>query len=195
RAAAGRPFGTAESAASAAGTGGDAEVQPFGVAHRRRLAIPAAHRHLPHDFPRRRVVAADLLAAADDEIGAVLRLPDERRTPCGPVVARNLPRLLAGLRVERQQERLLLVVALDVDLAVVDDRRATGAVPEHRRVRAEVFLPELLTGKVEAKQAGVAEVGVHALAVGDRRFGRVGVARVDGRLGLPLDGGLVPEYL
>ena len=81
----------------------------------------------PEFLAGRRVVAAQGVGAVGDQFGAGLALVDGGRAPGGDLVARGPPALLAGLDVERGDERVLLDVGLDDDAVFVDDGGAAHA--------------------------------------------------------------------
>src|SRR5262249_10927812 len=93
------------------------------------------------------------------------------------------------------EERILLVIALHEEAVAIEHGRAASAPAGRHRVRAQVLLPDELAGKVEAKHAGHAEVGIDPFPVGDRRFRGIGVARMRGDTALPFRRQVLPEQL
>ncbi len=87
------------------------------------------------------------------------------------VAAVRLPLLLAGARVERQQVRVRHVVAQqDKEIAVQRRRAAVSPSRLERRVLvAEVPRPDDAALHIERQNLAVAEPGVDALAIGQRR--------------------------
>jgi hypothetical protein len=86
----------------------------------------------------------------------------------------HLPALLAGLGIERQQVRLIEVVAEQVQQPVAK-RRGTAVAPrraEGAEFLAEMAAPQVSAGHVERDQLAVAEPGVDPLPVGCRSRGR-----------------------
>ena len=139
----------------------------------------AAAAQLPDFLARLRVVAADVLPAVHDQDACAVRLVDGRGAPGGHVLPRRAPQLLPGLDVERGQERAVEDVALQVDDALVDDRRArhaplgVGDAEERGIERSEVLLPEEPAVDVVAVEPLRAEEDDDLPAVRGR--GRVGV--------------------
>src|SRR5262249_51181814 len=91
-------------------------------------------------------------------------VPQPRRRPAG-VEARALvaPDRLAGPRLECLEERALLVVRDEDQLAAGDDRRGRGAEGVLRQ--RERALPQLLAGEVVARETERTEVDDHVLAI------------------------------
>ena len=129
----------------------------------------------PQFRPGFRVVADDELVAVGDELGSPRRRHDDGRGPAGFDGSRRPPRFLARLDVVGQQQRLLplVLVALDDDEVLEQDRRGARAHPEQRKL-ADVGLPLEVAVDVVAVQALGPEVGHDHRAVGDH--GRRGVA-------------------
>src|SRR5262249_41621835 len=137
---------------SAAERAAGAEINSLRVGDRRGVRRVAAHAtaaaargayaaKLPQHLARGRVVGAHLLAAGDD-LSPLAVLPDERRAPARLLVAIDAPQLLAVLLVQRHEERLLLIVALDEEPIAVERGRAAGAPAGHHLVGAQVLVPE-----------------------------------------------------
>ena len=125
------------------------------------------------------VVGAHAVGAGGDDLGPLLVLPDEGGRPVGALVPRNAPDLVAGLRAQREQVRLIVVVVLDIEAAVVQHRRRGGAPPQPGGRGLDVARPaQPAVRRVEAEDAQVAEVDEQRVAVGDRRLGRQGVLHV-----------------
>ena len=124
-------------------------------------------------------VRADLLAPGRDDLGPLRGLPDERCRPVGLLVTSDPPQFVARPGIVRSHERLRVVVVHDVQPAIVQ-RRGRGSAPAHAH-RQHVHRPGPgdIPREVERIKARVAEIHVHALAVGDRRFRRHRVLVVD----------------
>ena len=127
------------------------------------------------------IVGAHAARAGRDDFGALAVLPYERRGPVAAFVARHAPDLFAGLRVQRFQERLLVVVVDDVETTLVQHGRRRRAPAVAHAKRTQRLRPEQLAVAVEAEDANAAEVGVDALAIGHRRFRSVAVLQMTGR--------------
>ena len=139
------------------------------------------------------IVRAHLVAAGRDELGAKFVFPNVRRRPVRFLVAIDAPDVFARLLVEGHEKRRLVVVALDVDVVAEQHRRASGAPTELHAVGAEVFRPEQIAGEVVAVNARHAEVGDHALAIGDGRFRRIRIVGVDRNRRPAFAGDLFPK--
>ena len=154
------------------------DVEQPVLGERRRRDV---HRH-PAQLPEQlavQIVRTDLVHARGDDLGAQLVLPDERRRPVLDLFALDAPELLAGLLVERDDERLGGVVVDDDEAILVERgrrRRAEGLPAVERR---QLLGPDRLAVEIErGHDAGAAEVHVDAFAVGDRRFRREAVLEV-----------------
>ena len=90
------------------------DEQAVGEDRRRRRDLRAAAQ-APQLLARPRVVAADEVRRVGDELGPGRRRRHRRRAPRRQLVALRLPHGLAGLGVQRQQERVGLRVALEDD--------------------------------------------------------------------------------
>src|SRR5690606_30108135 len=84
------------------------------------------------------VVGADALRAGRHDFGAQRIAPHEWRGPALMFLAGDFPQLLAGARVERNDERLLGVVVDDVEAVAVDGGGAAGAELRAAGERAEL---------------------------------------------------------
>ena len=108
---------------------------------------------------------------------------------------RRAPELLAGLRVERGDRRLLFVVLQQVDAALVHGRRRRRCRSRGRSLSAPTASSTAACRRASRRTGRrSAERRVEPLAVGDRRFRRVGVLAVPAaerlrrdRFALPLD--------
>ena len=137
----------------------------------RRLAWCA---RVPQQRARCRIVHVNPLGGIDEELVPSRSAHDQRRAMRDTVVAAiGLPLLLAGARVERQQVRVRHVVAQqDQEIAVQRGRAAVSPSGLERRVLvAEVPRPDDAALHVERQNLAVAEPGVDALAIGQRRRG------------------------
>ena len=108
---------------------------------------------------------------------------------------RHFPAHLAGVAIERDDERRLAAVAAE-DQEIVDEyRRAARAVLG--RIGELGLLPEDVARQVEGGRAHVTEVDVDAVAVDDRRAARQAVLLVHllGDFGIGADRFDVPENL
>ena len=121
------------------------------------------------------VVPADAGARVDDNLRLAAGLDDERRAVRGHARGRvALPADGAGLGVERQQVRRLLVVTEEQQLSLVHDRRAAVPPVDHERavLGAEVLLPHEGSPRVDRGDLPGPEPRVDALVVGDGAGGR-----------------------
>ena len=105
-------------------------------------------------------------------------LPDVRRRPVRSFLAIDQPDRLAGGRVERGEVRAAVVVVDNVEAALVQHGRRRRAPAVARRLERSGDRPQQPAVEVVGEDADVAERHVDALAVGDRRLGRVGVLQV-----------------
>ena len=155
------------------------------VEHRRGRGDVRAAAEPPELLARARVVAADELRRVGDQLGLARAGAgvDVRRGPGRELFARGAPGDGAVLETQRDQEGVLLLVALHDDEVLVQDRRAGGAPLVVRRiVGADVEAPEVpLPLQRAAEVVGVetlrAEERDHVAAVRGRR--RVGVGGLD----------------
>src|SRR5262249_54401816 len=122
-----------------------------------RLQAAAADRTLAGgpELPASRGVIRDRPQAGDDDLVRVapLRAPradDDRRAPARALRTRRAPAFLAGLLVERDEERVALVVPVEDEQIAVQDRRAPCAELLVDQEVAEVHLPR--DGTVEAER-------------------------------------------
>src|SRR5262245_57778892 len=99
----------AEPSRSAAG----ADEEQVVAGHRCRLDLADCAVQLPELLTGRGVVRPHLRTADANDLRARLVLPHERTAPAGPFRSWSSPQLLAGLRVEGDEERFLLIVGLD----------------------------------------------------------------------------------
>src|SRR5262249_47913204 len=140
-------------------------------------------------------IRAHLARSRRDQLRAFLVLPDERGGPVTLLVAVDAPGVLARLRLERGEIRLLLVVVDDEQAVPVQGRRRGGA-PAHAHLhRIELVLPQYLAVVVEAEDADVAEDGVDPLAINRRCLGGVRGFQVNRTGRLSLVDLLLPEHL
>ena len=124
------------------------------------------------------IVGADAARRVGDDFSLPVVLPDVRRRPAALLVALDAPDLLAGSCIERHEKRLLLVVAHDVQPAVMQHRRRRSAPAGARGKRADGVRPDRRAVHVEGEDADVAKVGVDPLAISDRRLGGKAVLEV-----------------
>ena len=120
---------------------------------------------------------------------------ERRRRPGHRGRPLRLPHRLAGLGVERGDERRLaaVLVALQDDQVLVEHRRARRAHAQRLDV-ADVDLPQQLAGEVVGEDALGAEVGEDPGAVGDRRRRGVAAPLVPAVVDRPLVGHLLPAH-
>ncbi len=138
------------------------------VRDRRRDRV---HRHaggLPDHAAGFEVVAAQLVHAGRDDLRAALVLDDERRGPGVDLVALHAPDLVAGRLVERDDERLALVVPDDDEVRPWSDRRRALAELVAHLLVAEILLPHQLAVHVVGVEPLRLERRDDVLAVGDR---------------------------
>ena len=124
------------------------------------------------------------------------RFHEHRRRPRHRHVALRAPPLLAGLRVERDEERLVVaaVVTLEDHQVLVEHGRRRRAHADGGDV-ADVGFPGERAVEVVGVEALGAEVGVDPLAVGDRRRRRVAALLVTVVVDRTVVGGALPERL
>ena len=121
------------------------------------------------------VVAHDAVRSRDHHLRRALARDHERGRPGGGLVTVLAPALLAGRRVERDDEVGALVVPGDDERLAVDRGRGSFAEAIARLHLPELLLPEELALEVERVEPPRAEVGVEPLAVGEQRRRGVGV--------------------
>jgi hypothetical protein len=99
------------------------------------------------------------------------------------IAAVYLPAIFSRSCIDRQQVRIRQVIAEKNDEVAEEDRRTsvTPERPEGRELYTQVTRPDEAPFHVEGDDLTVAEPGVHALAVGDRRRGSEIVFLVDFR--------------
>ena len=97
----------------------------------------------------------------DDRTGRAGHLTGKR------LALRNLPQLLAGDLVNRQQKVINIITAVENN--PVPDNRGRGRIAAERPGQRHLPLPEFFPFQVEADQAKRTEVGDHPLAIGRRR--------------------------
>src|SRR5262245_60610066 len=100
---------TAESARPTA----RADEEQVVAGHRCRLDLADCAVQLPELLTGRGVVRPHLRTADANDLRARIVHPHERTAPAGPFRSWSSPQLLAGLRVEGDEERFLLIVGLD----------------------------------------------------------------------------------
>src|SRR5260370_5859382 len=75
----------------------------------------------------------------------------------------------------------------------VEHRRAGRTLTHDRGIAAQILFPYEIALEVIAIQSMHAEIGIDALAVGDRRLGGVGIGLLDGDSRLAFERDLLPE--
>ena len=123
-------------------------------------------------LPGGEVVADHLVRAGHDRLRAAFVDDDVRRGPGGGLVALLAPLLFARRGVEREDVVGAFVIPDDDHRVAVQRGRVAFAEAVARLHLPELFFPEQLAREVERVEAARSEVGVDALAVGQRRAGR-----------------------
>ena len=160
----------------------------------RHLAVAAG---IPEVLSRVRIVGVDARVRVDDELMALAATDQERRrVRAQALAALGLPDLLARAAVQGQQVSRRIVVALEDEEVLIDERRA-AVPPEHLEggvLAREAPLPDRPAVERHRQELARPEPAVEPLAVGHRARRREVVEHVDRRqrrLGLhallPLD--------
>ena len=142
------------------------------------------------------IVRAILARAGRDDFRAQLVLPDERSGPVALFATpHRAPNLLAGLRIERHEERLLFIIVHDVKPPVVKHRRRRKSPAIARLHRRPFLFPKLLASHVIAEQTVIAKIRIHAFAVGNGRLGGIAVLDVNTPARLARERRAFPQHL
>ncbi len=160
---AGKPDGLQAVPAESAG-----QVDEAVARHRRRNRVHGQAGRVPHEFARLEIVAAHAVHAGRDDLGAAAAFDDERRGPGVDLVAFLAPELLAGALVERDDERLPLMVPHHDEAVAVQRGRAPLAELVAHPLVAKVLLPDRPAVHVEGVQPLGLERRDYVLAVGHR---------------------------
>ena len=141
---------------------------------RRRDRVQRHPRRLPDRLAGIRVIGADAVRRAGDDLSPAAVLDHQGRRPGRHLVAVAAPDLLARLLVEGDHEGVVLMVPDDEHPVAVKRRRASLAEAEPGPHVAEVAAPEFRPVEVEGVEALRTEEGDQHLAVRDRRPGSPG---------------------
>src|SRR5262249_15605944 len=133
----------------------------------RRNRVHRDARALPEDLSGLEIVAAHLVHSRRNYLRATVLLDYERCGPRVDLLPIDAPDLVAALRVERDDERLTLMIPDDDEAVAVEHGRTALAELIAHLLVAEIFLPQELPVHVEDEHPLRLEPGVDALAVGD----------------------------
>src|SRR5206468_598337 len=150
----------------------------------------------PEKVAGRNVVAANPACGAGDDLRPAGMLQHEWRGPGGALITRLAPQLLAGLRVQGDDEVVSFMVPVDDDRVPVKRGRTAFAEAQGDAHIAKILAPLELSGHIVAIQPARAEISEDMLPIGDA--GRRGEAAFILAITFVRDflaGGLPPKHL
>ena len=124
------------------------------------------------------IVRTHLALTGGHDLGPQLISPDEGGRPVVPLITIDSPVLLARSGIERRDVGTRVIVEDQDQLVAEQGRRGAGSPAPLIELRLEAVRPQQRSLQVIREEAQVPEKDVYTLAVGDRRFRRVGVFRV-----------------
>ena len=103
--------------------------------------------HGPHLFARARIVAGNRLGTGEHHLRASLDFTDDRRDITPRVIRpRNLPHLLARFFVQRHEIRFAIMIAVDNEQVLINNRRTAKAMLAREPTR--LHQPLLLAAEI-----------------------------------------------